>query len=107
MDNQKQSRILSFEDFVSQGLDNQPDANIHMDQPHGHQEMPAPAQEPMNHDPQANEPNLMMMDEPTNTETEVDTNFSGDDTQQTDPNDQPTEEPNDVQDNDGQNLDLL
>lgn len=70
MDNLNKSRILSFEDFVSQGLDNQPnaDANIHMDSPemgHDHAELPAPAQEPMGNEmPAGNEPNLMMMDEP-------------------------------------------
>ena len=75
MDNQKQSRILSFEDFVSQGLDNQPDANIHMDQPemgHGQLELPAPAQEPMGNEmPQGGDSNLMMMDEPAENPEEL------------------------------------
>jgi hypothetical protein len=102
---QPKSRILSFEDFVSQGLDNQPsaDANIHMDQPHGHMELPAPAQEPMGHEQQPMEPNLMMMDEPVNTETEVETGAQDD---QAETGEEATDA-NDVQDNDGQNPDLM
>ena len=76
MDNLNKSRILSFEDFVTQGLDNQPevDANIHMDGPdmgQGQLELPAPAQEPMGNEmPQGEEPNLMMMDEPADNQEE-------------------------------------
>jgi hypothetical protein len=74
MDNLNKSRILSFEDFVSQGLDNQPgaDANIHMDQPEMGHDMPVPAQEPMGNEmPQGGDQNLMMMDEPTDDNQEM------------------------------------
>ena len=76
MDNLNKSRILSFEDFVSQGLDNQPgaDANIHMDGPEmgqGQSELPVPAQEPMGNEmPQGGDQNLMMMDEPVDNQEE-------------------------------------
>lgn len=76
MDNLNKSRILSFEDFVTQGLDNQPetDANIHIDGPdmgQGQLELPAPAQEPMGQDmPNGGDPDLMMMDEPSDNQEE-------------------------------------
>ena len=92
MENLKPKRtVLSFEDFVSQGLDMQPaaDANIEFDQPHDqmHNEpanLPVPAQHPMGQE-EPNDANLVMMDEPAQTQTEIDTDSTGD-------NNEPTEE---------------